>query len=269
MAAAASGASATSLADISGTSSQSDRLRKLTEELSSLLMEQAEVSREVNTLLTADGGLNEASKRSVKSLEAAVSPKVVLVARLLLHRGGVTGLSARESRWRASYRPVLASGHLPLARRLPSRGSPATSSTTRLLMQPAPWRRRTCCLPRLPAWPSSRSGWTPNKRSWTRRAARRPSPRQPWTCRTCGGGLRGTTAPLLRSAARGRRPRFRPRGECLAAPSTTPGSGPWRLTCGQAGPCADGSLRALLLGASGGARESVRVYVCDCAGVSV
>ncbi|KAA0149604.1 hypothetical protein FNF27_01387 [Cafeteria roenbergensis] len=36
-------------------------------------MEQAEVSREVNTLLTADGGLNEASKRSVKSLEAAIA----------------------------------------------------------------------------------------------------------------------------------------------------------------------------------------------------
>jgi hypothetical protein len=64
----------TSLAGLSGASSHSALLRKLTDELVELLREQAELSREVNKLLTdPDTGLNEVSRRTRKNLEAAVS----------------------------------------------------------------------------------------------------------------------------------------------------------------------------------------------------
>lgn len=77
MAAASSGSSgsAVTLADLSGVAEHSRSLAKLTDELAELLRQQASVSREVNKLLTdPSDGLNESSRRTMRSLDVAVSP---------------------------------------------------------------------------------------------------------------------------------------------------------------------------------------------------
>lgn len=68
-------AAETTLADLAGSGSDHSRkLRSLTAELSELLRQQAEVSREANRLLTdPDSGMVESSRRVTKSLDAAIA----------------------------------------------------------------------------------------------------------------------------------------------------------------------------------------------------